>query len=151
MQRLKAIRKEQGLTIRELSEMTGVAPSTISHIEQGKRTPRYATKLVLGQALNVSESNMDGELEEEARKGANEGMSGEHVLLMKLVPIFKGADYHLEQLGPEFSELKRLFHEMHNEFNERMVELLMEDSDRRFRYLGWELPPGAEEHDKSRA
>lgn len=58
-QKLKRLRRGAGLTQTELSEMTGVAQSTIGQIETGERVePRPATLRKLAQALDVSISDL---------------------------------------------------------------------------------------------
>lgn len=51
--RLKIFRKNQGLTLRNLSEKSGVAVNTISLIERGKTSPTIATLHKLAVALAV--------------------------------------------------------------------------------------------------
>jgi transcriptional regulator with XRE-family HTH domain len=129
MKRLKEIREEQGLSIRELATLSGVAPSTISQVEQGKRKPHLTTKDALATALNASRANLAGELEGRTEE--------EYDLLMKLVPPLRGADYHIEQLGPEFKDLKSLFADFYNEFNERVVDAVLLNDERRYGELSW--------------
>jgi transcriptional regulator with XRE-family HTH domain len=53
--KLKRLRRSQGLTQRELSDSSGVAQSTIVHIEQGQsREPHPGTLRKLARALDVS-------------------------------------------------------------------------------------------------
>jgi len=46
-------RTEKGLTLSELSRMSGVAKSHISYIESGEKTPTIKTLCKLAKALNV--------------------------------------------------------------------------------------------------
>jgi len=52
--RLKELRKEKGLTQKELGKKINVAESTISHYETGLRTPDYSILKVLAAIFNVS-------------------------------------------------------------------------------------------------
>jgi XRE family transcriptional regulator of biofilm formation len=49
--RLKEFRKKKGLTIRELSEMSGVSKSHISKIENGESDPTFTVMCKLAAAL----------------------------------------------------------------------------------------------------
>ena len=53
MQELRRIRKERGLTQRELADASGVDPATISLIETGKRRPHLETLDSLALVLGV--------------------------------------------------------------------------------------------------
>jgi transcriptional regulator with XRE-family HTH domain len=46
-------RKASGLSVRALSDASGVAPSTVSRIENGRFTPTYETAVRLAQVLNI--------------------------------------------------------------------------------------------------
>ncbi|MGL5440835.1 MAG: helix-turn-helix domain-containing protein [Filifactoraceae bacterium] len=51
---LKEIRENKGLTLKELSQKSGVGPSTISDIENGKaQNPRIETLVNLSKALEI--------------------------------------------------------------------------------------------------
>lgn len=49
--RLKELREEQGLSLRELSDATGMANSTLSQYETGRREPKLKTWEKLAQYL----------------------------------------------------------------------------------------------------
>ena len=53
MQRLKALRQQRVLTLRELEERSGVAYNTIWHLENGKRGAQPRTLRKLARALGV--------------------------------------------------------------------------------------------------
>jgi transcriptional regulator with XRE-family HTH domain len=53
MDRLAELREKRALTLRELSEMSGVAADTINQIELGHRKPRPSTLRKLARALDV--------------------------------------------------------------------------------------------------
>lgn len=52
--RIREIRKERGLTMKELGMAIGLAESTISQYETGKRQPDNETLLKLGKYFSVS-------------------------------------------------------------------------------------------------
>ncbi len=53
MQRLRALRQQRVLTLRELEERSGVAYNTIWHLENGKRGAQPRTLRKLAGALGV--------------------------------------------------------------------------------------------------
>ena len=53
MQRLRALRQQRVLTLRELEERSGVAYNTIWHLENGKREAQPRTIRKLAEALKV--------------------------------------------------------------------------------------------------
>ena len=53
MQRLKTLRQQRVLTLRELEERSGVAYNTIWHLENGKRGAQPRTLRKLARALGV--------------------------------------------------------------------------------------------------
>jgi transcriptional regulator with XRE-family HTH domain len=53
VQRLKALRQQRVLTLRELEERSGVAYNTIWHLENGKRGAQPRTLRKLARALDV--------------------------------------------------------------------------------------------------
>lgn len=54
MKMLRTLRKEKGLSMKELGRIIGVAESTISQYETGKRQPDFETLLKLGEYFDVS-------------------------------------------------------------------------------------------------
>lgn len=64
-ERLRAARRRRALTLRELSDITGVGYDTISRIETGQQQPRISTARKLAEALGVEVADLmaeDGEL-----------------------------------------------------------------------------------------
>lgn len=55
---LRELRKEKGLTMKELGEIIGVAESTISQYETEKREPDFETLLKLSEFFDVSTNYM---------------------------------------------------------------------------------------------
>ncbi len=54
MKNLREIRKEYGMTMKELADKIGVSESAISQYENGKREPGYETLIKLAGLFNVS-------------------------------------------------------------------------------------------------
>lgn len=52
--RIRELRKQRGITMKELGKVVGVAESTISHYETGKRQPDNHTLLALAEYFGVS-------------------------------------------------------------------------------------------------
>ncbi|MFC0469673.1 helix-turn-helix domain-containing protein [Halalkalibacter kiskunsagensis] len=58
-EKLRKLRKEKGLSIRKLSELSGVAHSYLSQVETGKRgTPKVETLEKIATGLNVPSFNL---------------------------------------------------------------------------------------------
>ena len=53
-QRIKTLRMEKTFTQEQLSEMIGVGPSHMSHIESGKTVPSFEVFIAILNALNCS-------------------------------------------------------------------------------------------------
>ena len=58
--RIRELRNEQGLTLKELGEKTGLAPNTISQYETGNREPKLKTWQKLADYFEVSVSYLQG-------------------------------------------------------------------------------------------
>ena len=54
---IKKLRKEQGITQKELANRLGLAPQNIAQWETGKRNPKFETLQKLAAALNIDISN----------------------------------------------------------------------------------------------
>lgn len=54
MENLRRIRKEKGLTMKELGKLTDVSESMIQMVETGTRSPSFELLLKLGEALDCS-------------------------------------------------------------------------------------------------
>ncbi len=54
MEKLKELRKEKGISLKELGSVVGVAESTMSLYENGKRQPDYETLLKLAEYFGVT-------------------------------------------------------------------------------------------------
>ncbi|ALE06750.1 XRE family transcriptional regulator [Arthrobacter sp. ERGS1:01] len=58
--RLRTLRLERGLTLDELSEQTGISPSTISRLENGKRNPTLELLLPISRTYQVPLDDLVG-------------------------------------------------------------------------------------------
>ena len=54
MEKLKELRKAKGISLKELGSIVGVAESTMSLYENGKRQPDYETLLKLAEFFGVT-------------------------------------------------------------------------------------------------
>ncbi|WP_132880997.1 helix-turn-helix domain-containing protein [Tamaricihabitans halophyticus] len=52
-ERIRALRKERGLTIERLSELSGVSVGIVSQVERGKANPSFTTLAQLSHGLNI--------------------------------------------------------------------------------------------------
>lgn len=57
---LRKLRREQGLTIKQLADKAGVAYVTAWSAENGENNPSYATLKKLAEALGVTVSELIG-------------------------------------------------------------------------------------------
>lgn len=62
MKRLRVLRAEKEMTLRELAQRSGVSKDAISEIERGLRMPRVSTVLSLAEGLGVDPQELLGEL-----------------------------------------------------------------------------------------
>lgn len=65
MERLKALRKSKGLSMKELGRLFGLSESTISLYESGKRQPDNETILKIADFFDVSVDYLLGREEKE--------------------------------------------------------------------------------------
>lgn len=63
-ERLRQLRKHQGMTQEQLAQLTHVSRQTISNWETGRAAPDYDMLRALAEALNTSASDLLGEAEE---------------------------------------------------------------------------------------
>ena len=64
--RIRQYRVNKRLTLRELAERTGITKGYLSKIEKAKKAPPVSTLINLAKALNISISEIFGEVEEES-------------------------------------------------------------------------------------
>jgi repressor LexA len=60
MNKIKELRKEKGLTLDKLSQITNIAPNTLNQYELGKREPSFEIVKLLADTFNVSIDYMLG-------------------------------------------------------------------------------------------
>lgn len=72
MLKLRELRKRCGITMKELGTEIGVAESTISQYETGKRQPDYETLLRIGEYFGVSVDYLLGQEKAPAENGKRE-------------------------------------------------------------------------------
>lgn len=106
MLKLRELRKNCGLTMKELGAEIGVAESTISQYETGKRQPDYETLLKLGEFFGVS---MDYILTgEEAKKSPSETGEGEVTDRQVKAAFFHGTDMTEEEMDAAWDDVMDL-------------------------------------------
>ena len=55
---LKHIRKERNMTLKRLSEITGISEAHLSYVERGEREPSLSTLIRIAVALNIDEKEL---------------------------------------------------------------------------------------------
>lgn len=55
---LKRIRKERNITLKRLSEMTGISEAHLNYIERGEREPTLSVIVRIAVALNIDEKEL---------------------------------------------------------------------------------------------
>lgn len=65
--RIRALRKQQGLTVKRLAEETGLSASALANYEYGFREPNARAMVALEQYFEVSGAYLRGETDETAR------------------------------------------------------------------------------------
>lgn len=72
MEKLRVLRAQAGLTLRELEERSGISKDAISEIERGLRNPRTSTLVKLADGLGVDPQELLGGIVQpiEAGRGA---------------------------------------------------------------------------------
>ena len=53
-QRIASVRKEKGLSLRDLARIAEVSKGNLSDIERGKRDPRYSTLSAISLGLGIT-------------------------------------------------------------------------------------------------
>ena len=59
---IKRIRKQQNISIRQLSEMTGIPKTNLNDLEAGRRLPRAGELEKIAQALEWKSKRLDCQL-----------------------------------------------------------------------------------------
>lgn len=68
MRKLRILRAEKGLTLRQLEELSGIGKDAISEIERGKRRPRASTLMSLAKGLGVEPQTLLAEVVQTPRE-----------------------------------------------------------------------------------
>lgn len=76
MNRIRAARKANGLTMKNLGKIIGVAESTVSMYETGKREPDNATLIKIANTLNVSVDYLLGHSDSDTIKNQQSSIPG---------------------------------------------------------------------------
>ena len=104
--KLKATRKEKGLTQQELSDISHVSTKQIANIERGKMNPSY---LILKALAKVVPLSLDSLLAPEISPD-DEGANKMKILYMNCPPEMREMLLHQTQgLSEELTELSRKF------------------------------------------
>lgn len=74
--RLRTRRKEVGLSLTELSRLSGSTASTLSHIERGTRDVKLSTLVALADALRIDLSHLLAPLDDQQADGNNDSVGG---------------------------------------------------------------------------
>lgn len=105
MLKLRELRKKSGITMKELGAEIGVAESTISQYETGKRQPDYETLLKLGEFFGVSvDYLLTGEEAKKAPSGVDERSVSDDAIKFAL---FGGGGEITDEM---YDEVKRFAH-----------------------------------------
>ena len=104
--KLKATRKEKGLTQQELSDISHVSTKQIANIERGKMNPSY---LILKALAKVVPLSLDSLLAPEISPD-DEGANKMKILYMNCPPEMRETLFHPTQgLSAEMTALSRKF------------------------------------------
>ena len=98
MQRLKQLRKENGITAKQLAEKLQVSESTISLYENGKREPDFKMLLNIADYFNVSVDYLLGKDEQKEKPTENRELSQHDRILL-------GAYYAQPEIQPAVDRL----------------------------------------------
>lgn len=88
---LRQLRKNKGMTMKELGAACDVTESTISNIEKGKRRPSYELMLKLAEALDCTVSDIMGE------GGKGIGIAEQFVTFTIVGEVAAGYDHYAVQ------------------------------------------------------
>jgi transcriptional regulator with XRE-family HTH domain len=106
---LRLIRKERGLTLDKLSELTGVSKAMLSQIERGVSSPTVSLLWQISSGLNVSFSNFIASKSENdnytniLRTGSEKKISGnvvdDNLYINVLFPFESSVNFEVYELG----------------------------------------------------
>ncbi|MCK6513311.1 helix-turn-helix domain-containing protein [Myxococcota bacterium] len=75
-ERIRALRKQKGWTLKDLAERADVSWSMISHIERGERTGTMQILAKIAEALDVSPSLLQEDVEPEQLEDISRALEG---------------------------------------------------------------------------
>ncbi len=84
MEKLKILRKERKLSLKELGKDLGLAESTISLYETGRRQPDYATLLNIANYFNVSVDYLLNRVADNEKEKTPPGLTDGEQMLIEL-------------------------------------------------------------------
>ncbi len=99
--RLKDLRKEKGLTQKQLTELSGISIESIKNYETGRRIPDRYNAVVLGNALRVTPEYITGESE---HRNWIEKYQQEHEEELKELNIGLGFWNYADSIGCTFEQ-----------------------------------------------
>ena len=122
-ERLAELRERRALTLRELSEMSGVAADTINQIELGHRKARPSTLRKLAKSLDVEIAEFFEESGRTSPKGSAplsfkawlEERCGSSYLAMSMEDL-KALFESLDNSEKETEKRREIFHKIHREY-----------------------------------
>ena len=125
--RMQALRKERGLTMRELAERTGLSQGQVSRLENGRQGFRSATLMRLAEALGVRPYRLYlPEAEEKKLAGAHsrltEAMPG-RLVPSQLTEALKQPDFVavVEEVAKAYGDSPERFHAI-----ESVIKILLD-------------------------
>lgn len=108
-ERIKALRKERGMTQKELGDLCGMADSAIRKYESGKITPKFGTTTKLAAALGVSPLFLSG-YSDSVYDGGIADSERERFLI-------RSYEEHQKKTIKEFSEFVKRVNQLDSSFN----------------------------------
>ena len=147
-QRLKQLREEKGMSLRELADICCMSKSAISMYEQGKRQPKYETLEIFARTFNTDIAYLLGKTSTRTRTHGNliEIPDDENPWILKICEIMERADVDTqiticqqaeviaqgkspEKLTSQEDTLLRLFRETSEEGRMRMIQSVLNIHD----------------------
>ena len=147
-QRLKQLREEKGMSLRELADICSMSKSAISMYEQGKRQPKYETLEIFAHTFNTDIAYLLGKTSTRIRVHGNliESPDDENPWILKICEIMESTDVDTqiaicnqaeiiaqgkspEKLTSQEDTLLRLFRETSEEGRMRMIQSVLNIHD----------------------
>ncbi|MFC9182170.1 MULTISPECIES: helix-turn-helix domain-containing protein [Streptomyces] len=92
--RLRILREGRGVTLAAVSGATGIVPSTLSRIENGRRRPTLEVVLQLAKEYGVSLDELVGSAPAAGPRGTAQRGFGDHKTVLPLTPYVGGLHAH---------------------------------------------------------